>query len=170
MSANIKVIYDIKEDDSLDDAERYILEEFQKYKAESITSSEENFCTPNEESTQRNSPSCHPFFGRDRIFDFPKRILTLIWQENLAHVHIDSDGEWEAPKMQWFTTSKNALIYSAFINEDEYIFVVFDILKDFEESDERGAHNYYSEEDILGFLELAEWHRVNHPHEDQNVL
>jgi len=170
LSKNIKIIYDIREDGSLEESERYILEEFRKYKLTSLSISSDNFCTPNEETTQREKFSCHPFFGRDKVFNFPERILHLIWKEHLAHIHIDSDGDWEAPKFQWFTTSKNAIIYSAFIEDDEYVFVIYDILKDFEDSDYRGAHNYYSEEQIIDFLELAEWHRMHHPHEDQSVL
>lgn len=170
MSISIEIVHDITEDGNLNEAQQYIVEEFREYKANSLAASQDNFCTPNEETDQRENASLHPFFGRDRIFDFPKRILAQIWHENLAHIHIDTDGEWEVPSFQWFTTSRNALIYSAFIHDDDYVFVVLDILNDFDDSDNRGAHNYYSEEDIKHFLELAEWHRINYPHEEQFIL
>jgi len=166
----IKVIQDIKDDGSLNDAEKYIVEEFKTYKTISLSNSLDNFTTPNEESTQREETSVHPLFGRDRIFDFPERVLTLIWKENLAHVHIDSDGEWDIPTFQWFTTSKNSLIYSAFKYEDTYVFVVLDILKDYDKEDTKGAHNYYKESDVVNFIELAEWHRTVYPHEDQKLV
>ncbi len=166
----VKVIQDIKDDGSLNEAEKYIVEEFKNYKTTSILKSLDNFANPNEETTQKQEYSVHPFFGRDRIFDFPERILHLIWKENLAHVHIDSDGEWDIPRFQWFTTSKNALIYSAFEYEDAYIFVVLDILKDYDKEDIKGAHNYYKTSDIVDFLELAEWHRINYPNDEQNLV
>ena len=77
---------------------------------------------------------------------------------------------WDVPKFQWFTTSKNSLVYSAFEYNDCYIFVVHDILKDYDKEDTRGAHNYYKAEDIANFLELAEWHSINYPHKDQHFV
>ncbi|MCD9544184.1 hypothetical protein GLP24_04880 [Photobacterium carnosum] len=167
----VVVIHDLCDDCYLSPPEQFIVEQFKLYKELSIQQNpNDNFAAPNEESTQRQEPSLHSFFGRDRIFDFPKDLLAKIWIDNLAHIHIDTDAEWsEPPKVQWYTTSKNALIYSAFKYTDkkddinELVFVVHEILSDFDPEDESGAHKYYKRSYIEELLVLAEWHRENYP-------
>ncbi|MBW0280699.1 hypothetical protein B4O99_14350 [Shewanella xiamenensis] len=168
MTKDVVVIQAITEDGIITEAEQFIVDEFKVYKQISMSLGHVNFATPNEQTTQLTDVSVHQFFGRDRVFDFPQSIISEIWHENLTHVHIDSDGVWdEVPVVQWYATSKNALIYSAFPTETEYVFVVHEILKDFEEADETGAHKYYTREDIENWLELAKWERDQYPSDKQ---
>lgn len=168
MTKEVVVIQAITEDGIITEAEQFIVEEFKVYKQVSMSLGKVNFANPNEQTTQQLSISVHAFFGRDRVFDFPQDLITDIWHENLTHVHIDSDGVWDNPAIvQWQATSKNALIYSAFPTETEYVFVVHEILKDFEAADEKGAHRYYTRDDIKTWLELAEWERTQYPSDKQ---
>ena len=164
------VVIEAVDDDGIDEASLLVVSEFKKYKQVSLQQTQKNFATPNEESYQKQLISVHPLFGRDRIFDFPQHLATEIFGENLAHIHIDTDGQWDESKLQWYATSKNALIYSAFIHAGGPVFVVHDILKDFDENDTKGAHAYYESHDIANWLELARWHRTNYPHTDQRIV
>lgn len=87
MSVVVKVVYDIDDEKPLKEEERYILEEFRKYKILSLTSNENNFSTPNEESTQKTLTLIIPFFGRDRIFDFPT-------DKNYPIGKLESEMQW----------------------------------------------------------------------------
>jgi hypothetical protein len=167
----VVVVQALEEPENITEAEDFIVREFKEYKQVSMALGEVNFATPNEQTTQLKTVSVHSLFGRDRIFDFPQDVLTDIWKEHLTHVHIDTDGVWpETPRVQWHTTSKNALIYSAFNTEQEYVFVVHEILKDFESTDDDGAHKYYTRQDILDWLELAVWERERYPSDEQVIV
>lgn len=171
MTKKVVVVQALYEPESISPAEEFIVQEFKEYKQASMALGHINFAAPNEQTTQLTDVSVHQFFGRDRIFDFPQDLVSEIWSEHLAHVHIDTDGIWpEPPNVQWHATSKNALIYSAFENENEYVFVVHEILKDFESTDGDGAHKHYTRKDILDWLELAEWERKRYPSDQQIIL
>ncbi|WP_418358391.1 type II toxin-antitoxin system YafO family toxin [Shewanella basaltis] len=171
MTKEVVVVQAITENGQITEAEQFIVEEFKIYKKVSMSLGHVNFATPNENTTQLTEESVHQLFGRDRIFDFPDDLITEIWSQHLTHVHIDSDGIWdETPVVQWHATSKNALIYSAFPTETEYVFVVHEILKDFEANDEKGAHKFYTKDDITIWLELAEWERDRYPSAEQVII
>lgn len=138
----------------------YVVAEFCEYKRLSLTMSYDNFVAKNE-GLQAKEPTIHAQFGRDRVFDKPEKLLPGIIDENIAHVHYDGDVTWSLEKPQWYCTSHESVVYSAFKEEDGYCFVIHDLLLDHGDYPNFDAHTHYSFEDLEYYIENAKYHRIN---------
>ncbi|MGE6101072.1 type II toxin-antitoxin system YafO family toxin [Aeromonas salmonicida] len=138
----------------------YVVAEFCEYKRLSLTMSYNNFVAKNE-GLQAKEPSIHSQFGRDRVFDHPQALLPSIIDENIAHVHYDGDAPWSPEKPQWYCTSHESVVYSAFLEGDGYCFVIHDLLLNHDGDPDFDAHNYYSFKDLEYYVANAEYHREN---------
>lgn len=125
------------------------------YKQASFVATPQNIITPNE-NIQTQEPCIHPAFGRDREFDYPRKLLTSIRYEKLSHVHlVDAQAAEASTKPQWYRTSNASLVYSGFhVAEDHFHLYVLDLLND-PDSD---AHDEYAD-NIETYLEYAAHYR-----------
>lgn len=125
------------------------------YKQASFAAEPQNIITPNE-NIQMQQPCIHPFFGRDREFDYPKRLLTDIRYENLTHVHlVDPTAADATTQPQWYRTSNASLVYSGFhVDDDHFHLYVLDLLND----PDGDAHKEYGS-NIEVYLEYAAHYR-----------
>jgi hypothetical protein len=137
----------------------YVVSEFCEYKRLSLTLSYDNFVAKNE-GLQMKELSIHSQFGRDRVFDYPPKLLPSIIDENIVHVHYDGDATWSPEQPQWYCTSHESVVYSAFKEGDGYCFVIHDLLLDHDEDPNFNAHNSYSFDDLEYYVENAKYHRT----------
>jgi hypothetical protein len=135
----------------LTDVTNYLIKEFTSYKTKTLSESDGNFVAPNE-FNQQQYPSSHSLFGRDRVFDYPPRLLDRIHLEQIAHVHFNIDDSWGVHSKQWVCTSDSSIVYSGFKTLDTFHFVIHDLLT-------TDAHNSYSQDDMQYYLDNAEYHR-----------
>ncbi|NRB65583.1 MAG: type II toxin-antitoxin system YafO family toxin [Saprospiraceae bacterium] len=155
---HVNVTYD-KELLPLTEAEQFVGNEFKNYKIDSLSQNPKNFVTPNE-YIQSMYPSAHSLFGRDRVFDYPKKWFERIDFENLAHVHFNIKYEWNPSQKQWSCTSDSSVVYSAFVIDNvNYHFVIHELLLNTSNDDSFDAHEFYKPEDLKYFLDNAEYHR-----------
>ena len=155
---SVKIIID-GELKPLNKESELIISEFKRFKIDSFNHSPDNFITTNE-GIQKTQPSIHSLFGRDYVFEYPKKWAGKILDENLSHVHIDINNQWSENNAQWYCTSNESVVYSGFkLNSEKYCLVVHDLLTNEKDAPDFDAHNFYEEEDIEYYLKNSIYHR-----------
>lgn len=159
MTKDVKVTLSFNEDVASDEIGDFVSDEFLEYKKLTFTQSDNNFITPNE-NFQKNNQSLHSLFGRDRVFDYPRELLTDIHYDNLTHVHVDKDNEWSDNTNQWYCCSKFSIVYSGFkVNEKHIHLIVHDLLLNIQNDPDFDAHNHYTQDDVEYYLDSAAYYR-----------
>lgn len=156
-SNHIVVHYDNECLDPLSPQQSFVLKEFKQYKIDSLNITTDNFIAPNE-GIQEQQPSVHSLFGRDRVFEWPSELLAAIHKENLAHIHY-SDGTWTNVMNQWDCTSNLSLVYSGFERNEQYHFVVHELLLNEEQDPDFDAHDHYETDDVQYYVDNARFLR-----------
>lgn len=160
MSNSGKVTLSINSNVDMCEEAKYYADEFLLYKEYSLEDNIDNFATKNEQHQKRETP-VHATFGRDRVFDYPRKYFVDIDFENLAHVHVDIDGVWDVNNTsQWNCTSQYSIVYSGFkVSDLHFHFIIHDLHLNFDNYVEFDAHDNYEKEDIEYYLECSSFFR-----------
>lgn len=125
-----------------------VYEEFKFYKEDSAP---DEHAAPTHH-IQKNYPSIHPLFGRDRFDKFNKTANI----EEIQHLHVREEYSiWEDEQgklFQWDCTSDTHLIYSYFRYDETHYYYLIEFYK-------KAAHVKYVE-DVQYFIQEAKKYRL----------